>query len=80
MNRLVNRNVIVIGGISGIGLATAKQLAAEGAHVTVIGRNREKMVVIRNEAAELAVEAVEASSGGGSAGLFRTTCALDDPH
>ena len=36
MNRLANRNVLVIGGTSGIGLATAKQLAAEGARVTVV--------------------------------------------
>ncbi len=43
MNYLVNRNVIDTGGISGIGLATANQLAAEGARVTVAGRDREKL-------------------------------------
>jgi NAD(P)-dependent dehydrogenase (short-subunit alcohol dehydrogenase family) len=40
---LKNRRVVVIGGSSGMGLATAKHLAAEGAHVMIASRSREKL-------------------------------------
>ena len=78
MNRLVNRNVIVIGGTSGIGLATAKQLAAEGARVTVAGRDPEKIATVRNEASELAVEAVDASSAEALLAFLKRHAPIDD--
>ncbi|HUJ18113.1 MAG TPA: SDR family oxidoreductase [Nitrospirota bacterium] len=40
---LKNSKVIVIGGSSGMGLATAKLLAAEGAQVIIASRSREKL-------------------------------------
>ena len=39
---LVNKHVVVTGGTSGIGLATACLLAEAGAHLTVVARNRER--------------------------------------
>jgi NAD(P)-dependent dehydrogenase (short-subunit alcohol dehydrogenase family) len=36
-------SVLVTGGGSGIGLATAERLAAEGAHVTICGRTEQKL-------------------------------------
>jgi NAD(P)-dependent dehydrogenase (short-subunit alcohol dehydrogenase family) len=41
--QLKNRNVVIIGGSSGIGFATAKLAQAEGAIVTITGRNRDKL-------------------------------------
>ena len=38
-----NKTAIVIGGTSGIGLATTKSLIEEGAHVHVLGRNPNKI-------------------------------------
>jgi NAD(P)-dependent dehydrogenase (short-subunit alcohol dehydrogenase family) len=49
-HRFVNKVVVVTGGTSGIGLATAKAFAAEGASVFVTGR--------RQEALDAAVQAI----------------------
>lgn len=63
MNRFANKNVLVTGGNSGIGLAAAKAYAAEGARVFITGRNAETLAAaaaeigataIRNDAAKLA--------------------------
>src|ERR1700722_12057937 len=50
---LENRNFVVTGGYSGIGLETVRALAAAGAHVVVPVRSREK--------AEAALEEVQGS-------------------
>jgi NAD(P)-dependent dehydrogenase (short-subunit alcohol dehydrogenase family) len=39
MNRYTNKTILVTGGSSGIGLASAKAFAAEGAHVIITGRD-----------------------------------------
>jgi NAD(P)-dependent dehydrogenase (short-subunit alcohol dehydrogenase family) len=46
MTSLANRKVIVAGGSSGIGLATARLLAQQQAVVTVTGRDTEKLKAI----------------------------------
>ena len=43
MARFTGKNVVVTGGTSGIGLATAKRLAEEGAQVLVTGTNPERL-------------------------------------
>jgi NAD(P)-dependent dehydrogenase (short-subunit alcohol dehydrogenase family) len=42
-NKLAGKIALVTGGSSGIGLATAKRFAAEGAHVFVTGRRQEEL-------------------------------------
>jgi NAD(P)-dependent dehydrogenase (short-subunit alcohol dehydrogenase family) len=43
---LTNKAVVVFGGSSGIGLATARLASAEGASVTIIGRDVEKLKAV----------------------------------
>lgn len=50
MNRFANKVALVTGGASGMGLATARQLHAEGATVVITGRRAE---LLRTVAAEL---------------------------
>ncbi|XP_011504626.1 PREDICTED: 3-ketodihydrosphingosine reductase [Ceratosolen solmsi marchali] len=46
---LFNKNVIVTGGSSGIGKCVAIAAAENGANVTIIARNPEKLVIARDE-------------------------------
>ena len=57
--RFEGRNVVVTGGNSGIGLATAKAFAAEGARVAIIGRNPETLAQACDDIGEdaLAIQA-----------------------
>jgi NAD(P)-dependent dehydrogenase (short-subunit alcohol dehydrogenase family) len=43
MKAFENRNVYITGGSSGIGLTTAKLLAAEGANVLILSRSRDRI-------------------------------------
>jgi NAD(P)-dependent dehydrogenase (short-subunit alcohol dehydrogenase family) len=64
--KLQNKIAIVTGGTSGIGLATAKTFAAEGAHVFVTGRRK----------AEL--DAAIAAIGGNATGIQADSSKLKD--
>lgn len=46
---LKNRNVLITGGTSGIGLAIAKRCIKEGANVVITGRNEEKLKKILSQ-------------------------------
>jgi NAD(P)-dependent dehydrogenase (short-subunit alcohol dehydrogenase family) len=49
MARLENKTAVITGGNSGIGLATAKAWAAEGATVIITGRNQETLATAAAE-------------------------------
>ncbi|WP_280485726.1 SDR family NAD(P)-dependent oxidoreductase [Nocardia cyriacigeorgica] len=50
MNRFTNRTVLITGGTSGMGLATARRLLDEGAYVVITGRDDARL---QRAAAEL---------------------------
>lgn len=80
MKRFTNKIALVTGGTTGIGLATAKALIAEGARVVVTGRNADALasaqkdlgasaLVVKSDTANLAdldalAKQVEATHGG----------------
>ncbi|MEM7447691.1 MAG: SDR family oxidoreductase [Myxococcota bacterium] len=49
MNRFENRSYLMTGGSSGIGLATAKRLVAEGARVAITGLSKERLDAAQKE-------------------------------
>ena len=55
MRKLDDRIAVVTGGATGIGLATARQLAGQGATVVIAGRDTPR--------GEAAAEAIRASGG-----------------
>ena len=66
MARMLNKVALVVGGASGIGLATAQRLAAEGATVFLTGRRAET------------VDAAAATIGRGARGLVADASVAQD--
>src|ERR1700681_4188223 len=44
-----NQTILITGGTTGIGLATAKLLSAEGAKIIITGRNPETLAAVQRE-------------------------------
>src|SRR5690242_17703894 len=59
----MDRTIVITGASSGVGLAAAEQLAAEGDEVVVVGRNPERLAA--------AVQRVEKAAKGPKPGQFR---------
>jgi len=76
--KLENKVALITGGTTGIGLATAKRFAAEGARVVVTGRNAETLAAARRELGGRA-EVVE-SDAGDEAQIARLFEALARSH
>ena len=64
---IAGRSALVTGGGSGIGLASAARLAADGAHVAICGRTEEKLVK--------AVAEISSVAGGDAGGSIRSIVA-----
>jgi NAD(P)-dependent dehydrogenase (short-subunit alcohol dehydrogenase family) len=75
---LKSKTVVVLGGSSGMGLATAKAAAAEGAHVVITGRRREKLKAAQTQLPEDAlVESLDVADEAGTRALFQRIGNID---
>ena len=75
---LANQNVLIIGGSSGIGLATARAAAAAGAAVTIASRSQERLSAALAELpGGCAAEAVDSNDEDGMAALLERVGELD---
>jgi NAD(P)-dependent dehydrogenase (short-subunit alcohol dehydrogenase family) len=48
MDILNNKNIVIIGGTTGLGLSAAKAFITNGANVVVVGRNEESIIAAKN--------------------------------
>jgi NAD(P)-dependent dehydrogenase (short-subunit alcohol dehydrogenase family) len=70
--------VIVVGGSSGIGLATARAARAQGARVTIAGRSRERLERARAQlGGEVGAVALDVSEDAGVQALFEGAGRVD---
>jgi NAD(P)-dependent dehydrogenase (short-subunit alcohol dehydrogenase family) len=67
MKRFEGKNVVITGGASGIGLATARRLASEGARVCIIGRTPANVQAV-----------IESLEGEGHVGMPGNLMAAED--
>jgi NAD(P)-dependent dehydrogenase (short-subunit alcohol dehydrogenase family) len=68
MKKFDNKVVLVTGGNSGIGLATAKEFAAQGARVVITGRDQKTLDLAREE---IGAAAIALRSDAGDIGAAR---------
>jgi NAD(P)-dependent dehydrogenase (short-subunit alcohol dehydrogenase family) len=69
---LKSKKVVVLGGSSGMGLATAKAAAAEGAHIVITGRSTEKLNAAKGQLPEDAIaESLDVADEAGTRALFQ---------
>ena len=71
MSKLANRNVVVIGGTAGIGLATAIQAQAEGANVTAVSRTAEKVKQVAEQYPAIQFDVLDTHDVQGLGALFQ---------
>jgi NAD(P)-dependent dehydrogenase (short-subunit alcohol dehydrogenase family) len=68
---LISKVVVVLGGSSGIGLATAKAASADGAQVVITGRSQEKLAAaLAQLPAGSRFAALDVADEGGTRSLF----------
>ncbi len=78
MSSLAHTTVVVLGGTSGIGLATAKAAQAEGAQVLVTGRSRERLQAAQAELGSGArAVALDVADEAGTRALFEGIGRID---
>lgn len=77
MGKLDDKNVVIIGGTSGIGLAAAILAQKEGASVWAASRSKEKMEEASNHAPAVQFRQVDTHDVAGLSGLFKEVSNVD---
>lgn len=77
-NTLSGQTAVVVGGSSGIGLATARALLAQGASVTIVGRSEDRLAkAVESSGPEVTTAAVDCADETATAAFFESVKSLD---
>ena len=74
---IAGQKIVIMGGSSGIGLATAKRLAESGCRVTVTGRDAAKLDAVRRDVPGIDTAAMDARDRVALAEFFQDIGAFD---
>ncbi len=75
---LANKTVVILGGSSGIGLATAKAAKAEGARVVITGRSQKRLDTARAElGGDVRAVQLDVADEAGTRSLFEELKSVD---
>ena len=77
MSDLSGKNVVIIGGTSGIGLATARQAQALGANVWAVSRSEDRIKKVAAENPGIEFEVLDTHDTEGLAKLFGKVASVD---
>jgi len=77
MGSMDNQNVVVIGGTSGIGLATAVTVARKGANVWAVSRSEDKVKACSGLYPEITFSSLDTHNVEGLKSLFESVGAID---
>ena len=77
MGSMDNQNVVVIGGTSGIGLATAVIAASKGANVWAVGRSEDRVNSAASQFPNINFEICDTHDLNGLAQLFKSIGSVD---
>jgi NAD(P)-dependent dehydrogenase (short-subunit alcohol dehydrogenase family) len=77
MGKLDQKQVVIIGGTDGIGLATAVMAHAEGAKVWAIGRNAERIAAAQETYPDITFESLDIHDVEGLENLFKRIKQVD---
>ena len=77
MGSLTGKNIVIIGGTSGIGLATAIQASDEGANVWAVGRSEDRVKSAASQFPNINFEACDTHDLDGLAKLFQSVGTVD---
>ncbi len=79
-HRFTGKKLLVVGGTSGIGLQTARMVAAEGGSVVIVGRSADKAEQARAQLARLGQVTALSADLSCDQGLAALLKALDEQH
>jgi NAD(P)-dependent dehydrogenase (short-subunit alcohol dehydrogenase family) len=74
---LASDHVVILGGSSGIGLATAQSLKGAGYRVTIAGRDPQRLAAARDTLGEVAAAPLDAADPAAVRAFFKGVDALD---
>lgn len=77
MSQINGKNIVITGGGSGIGAATALQLASQGGNVTVMGRRESALQAVAKQSANIGIQCCDVTDPQSVSDAFAACAPID---